>query len=409
MGAPFDFRPGDVVAGHRIKRAVGRGGSASVYQAVSPKGFGEVALKIMHEHDPSGNGRARFAREAALLHKLEHPHIVRLFDYGFTEAELPFLALELLRGRSLYAAIHRRGAFEPDTAARITLQMLSALGAAHDVGIIHRDIKPGNIYLCSDDGEDARLLDLGLAKALEGDGVEIDTITGTGYRLGTPRYMSPEMARADKVGPQGDLYSLGLVFAEMLAGVPVVKSNVQIDVLVAHASKEPLPLEAAVRDSGFAGVIERALSKDESVRYRTALQMYEDLRAVLTRRQTIAGSLPPTPSLEERAKAIAARLEAHGGADLEATAVADPEDPALLRTMLMHPGDGIDEPPPVTQRMARQDSGEAESPAAGPLDPRPFEAGPPAAGDSGPLRRGIGVVVAILVVVVAAIAWLLLP
>ncbi|MEQ9318439.1 MAG: serine/threonine-protein kinase, partial [Polyangiaceae bacterium] len=254
--APFDLRPGETVAGYTIDRAVGRGGSASVYRATHPSRSEQVAFKVMHEHDPSGVGRPRFAREAALLQKLDHPHVVQMLDYGFTEAGLPYIVFELLRGRSLFAAIKRFGAFDPSRAGRITLQLLSALGAAHQLGIIHRDIKPGNVYLCAGhDGDYAKLLDLGLAKALEGDGPETDTITGTGYRLGTPRYMSPEMARGQKVGAQGDLYAMGLILAEMLAGEPVVKGNVQVDVLMAHGSATPITVDRAVTESPFASVI----------------------------------------------------------------------------------------------------------------------------------------------------------
>jgi len=317
--APFDLRAGERVAGYTIDRAIGRGGSASVYRASHASLAEQVAFKVMHEHDPSGVGRPRFAREAALLKKLDHPHVVKMIDYGFTEAGLPYIVFELLRGRSLYAAIKRFGAFDPARAGRIALQLLEALGAAHEVGIIHRDIKPGNVYLCAGHDEDyAKLLDLGLAKALEGDGPETDTITGTGYRLGTPRYMSPEMARGQKVGAQGDLYALGLVLAEMISGEPVVKGNVQVDVLMAHGGPTPLSVDAEVAASPFANVIERALAKPLDVRYRTALQMHADIEAAL--------------AFHERALQVARMVgdyqRRQGTADLQPTLAL--EDPAEL-------------------------------------------------------------------------------
>jgi hypothetical protein len=298
--APFDIRVGETVAGFRVEKVIGRGGSANVYRA-APVGGGEsVALKIMHEHDPSGVGRKRFAREAALLKKLQHRHIVKMFDYGYIDAGLPYIVFELLHGRALKSAILRAGEFTNERVGRISLQLLDALEVAHNMGIIHRDIKPQNVFLRAGEEHDhALLLDLGLAKAMEGDGVETKTITGTGYRLGTPRYMSPEMARGDMAGAPGDLYAMALIMAEMIAGHPVVQAVAQIDVLLAHAGDEALPLPPQVRDSPFFGVIQRALAKDLKVRHRTALQMRADVQAA--------------HDLQTRAVAMAERLDAVGG------------------------------------------------------------------------------------------------
>lgn len=401
--APFDLRPGDQVAGYVIGRAVGRGGSASVYQATHPSFPGQVAFKVMHEHDPSGVGRPRFAREAALLHKLDHPHVVKMLDYGFTEAGLPYIVFELLRGRSLFAAIKRFGAFDPTRAGRIALQLLSALGAAHQLGIIHRDIKPGNVFLCAGHEDDhAKLLDLGLAKALEGEGPETDTITGTGYRLGTPRYMSPEMARGQKVGAQGDLYAMGLVLAEMLAGEPVVKGNVQVDVLMAHGSATPIAVDEAVRASPFAAVIERALAKDLDVRFRTAVQMHADVEAALT--------------YHERAVQIARMVGDYqlraGTADLQPTlALEDPNppsahaDPASSDTDEIPPDPALPvEDPPTTQRMSdREDLVHALEPGPS-AHPAPVGS---AAGSAARSRRvGAILVLLALAALVAILGWL---
>ena len=285
--APYDLSIGETVAGYRIDKLIGRGGSATVYEArkvepPDPRLAGSVAFKVMHEHDPSGIGKQRFAREAALSQKLEHPHVVRLLDYGYTDREWPFIVFELLRGLSLKAAIRQRGPFDVPTTARFTLEILAALAAAHELGIIHRDIKPANVFLHrTEQGEAVRVLDLGLAKALFGDGVEVQTLTGTGYRLGTPRYMSPEMARGQKVGLAGDLYAVALLMAEMITGQPVVRGQSQVELLLAHSEDTPLPLDEEVCRSPFHGVILRGLAKDVQVRYHTAMQMRADVEAAL--------------------------------------------------------------------------------------------------------------------------------
>ena len=369
-----------------------------MYRATHPSLPEEVAFKVMHEHDPSGVGRPRFAREAALLQKLDHPHVVKMLDYGFTEAGLPYIVFELLRGRSLFAAIKRFGAFDPTRAGRIALQLLDALGAAHQLGIVHRDIKPGNVYLCSGhDGDFAKLLDLGLAKALEGDGPETDTITGTGYRLGTPRYMSPEMARGQKVGAQGDLYALGLVLAEMLAGEPVVKGNIQVDVLMAHGSAAPIAVDEVVKASPFASVIARALAKDLAVRYRTAMQMHADVQAALT--------------YHERALQIARMVGDYqlqgGSADLQPTlALEEPAGPELAGSdtdeIPPEPDAGRVDDAPTTQRMpeVRDDGPTPERPAT------PLAPDEPAATPSPSRRTGVILVALAILALVGILGWL---
>ncbi len=274
-----DLRVGDRVQDYRIRRVLGRGGAGTVYEA--ERGGHEVALKIMHDHDPSGVGRKRFVREAALVQRLHHPHVIALLDFGYTEGGLPFLVFELYRGQSLKAQLRRAGPFPYGDAGAIVLQLLDAMIAAHAMGIIHRDIKPANIFLV--EGHErpfVKVLDFGLAKALEGEGPEIATITDTGYRLGTPRYMSPEMARGQRVGELGDVYALGLVFAEMLSGEPVVKAASQIDVLMAHAADAALPLDAPVSQSPFVSIIERAIAKTPAQR-PSAMAMRADVTHAL--------------------------------------------------------------------------------------------------------------------------------
>jgi serine/threonine-protein kinase len=283
VGDPFDYRPGEVVAGrYRVERPIGVGGSAAVYRARRLADDFEVALKVMHDTDASGVGRRRFEREAALVQRLRHPHVVEIFDFGHTEGDLPYIVFALLRGRSLKERIRREGPLEVHKTGIIALQVLDALVVAHDMGIIHRDIKPANLFMCTGEaGEMVKVLDFGLAKALFGDADLLQTLTRTGYRLGTPRYMSPEMARGETTGAPGDLYALALVIGEMLAGTPLIGGQSQAAVLMTHASQAPIAVPDVVGKSPFAQVIARGLAKSLKVRYRSALQMRADLESAM--------------------------------------------------------------------------------------------------------------------------------
>jgi serine/threonine-protein kinase len=350
------------VAGHRVERVVGRGGSATVYEATRAP-WGSVALKIMHENDPSGVTRQRFVREAGLVQRLVHPNVVRIFDFGHTEAGLPYITFELLRGQSLKSAL-RDGPMPAERVRRITLQVLDAIAAAHALGIIHRDIKPANVFLCEDaSGDRVSVLDFGLAKAVDGEIGESTPLTRTGHRLGTPRYMSPEMARAEPVGEPGDLYSLGLVMAELLTARPVVEAQAQLDMLLEHASDRPLPLADVVRSSTLGPTIERALAKSTAVRFRTAIQMRAQLEALApsaTAPSPDAADLVPTaifvpPAIPpERAAAFAALQAASASYPL-------PTAPgAAIAIVAPAPLPAAPAPPPVS----------APVPAAAPSAPR---------------------------------------
>ncbi len=318
------LRIGERIASYRIRRVLGRGGAGTVYEAETEGDGSIVALKVMHEQDPSGVGRKRFIREAALVKKLRHPHVVDIFSYGHTEHGPPYIAFELLTGNSLKTRLRRNGAYDVATAGKIMLQVLDALIAAHALGIIHRDVKPANIFICDGHADTyTKVLDFGLAKALEGEGDEVATITDTGYRLGTPRYMSPEMARGQRVGDAGDIYAMGLVLAEMLSAEPVVKGGSQIDVLMAHANEDALVLAPSIIASPFGEIIRIAIAKEPSDRFATASEMRSAVHKAL--------------SAHLRALHLAERL---GNVDPDEAATLMLEEPAgdpLMQTEEMEP------------------------------------------------------------------------
>ncbi|MEM9691575.1 MAG: protein kinase [Myxococcota bacterium] len=308
---------GQVLAGkYAVVDTVGVGGSATVYRVV-PQGRTEAyALKLMHTDHPDGDvERQRFAREAEMLRKLQHPNIVGLIDYGHTEDDRPFLVFPLLNGRPLKDKLKAEAPFPPSEAGRIAAEVLRALEKAHNLGVAHRDIKPENIFMSRDaSGETVQLLDFGLAKvALEQD----EALTRVGSVVGTPRYIAPEQARGEEVGPAADIYSLGLVLAEMVSGQPLVQGKNHVEIYVQQGSDKPHRLPPAVLDSPFASVIRRAVDKKPAVRYRLASQMLADVRSA-------------TERLSQRGPAVMPNLDVVEDDDeFEATAMLDPS--AMLR------------------------------------------------------------------------------
>jgi serine/threonine-protein kinase len=266
------------VAGrYRIEREIGRGGFGSVYRATELGVERPVALKLLREERPGTIERARFRREAELAKRLGHPNTVRLLDFGEDERGTPFIAYELLEGRSLAALLRAEGPIEPARAARIAAQMLKSLMEAHGLGIVHRDVKPANVFLCDFPGESefVKILDFGIARDVVS---PMTRLTETGVVLGTPRYMAPEQVRGDQPDPKMDLFAVGMTLAEMIEGRALYRGS-GMDVCLALLSDEAVPLGPRVLGSPLAPVIARALSKDPSSRYASAEEMLAALEA----------------------------------------------------------------------------------------------------------------------------------
>ncbi len=276
-----ELQPGEIVAEkYSIVEPIGVGGSATVYRARQIGMTREVALKVMHaEHPDSDNEKIRFAREAEFVMKLQHPHVVPLLDYGHTVDDVPFLVFALLHGRSLEQKVRADGSMPWAQTGRVAAQVLKALSKAHSLGVVHRDIKPANIFLCDGVlGEVAQVLDFGLAKMVK----EQDTdLTQAGALLGTPRYMAPEQVRGEKITHAADLYSFGLVMAEMLLGRPLVTGTKELDIYVAQGSDKPIFVPDEVLSTPYGNIIQRAVTKRVEVRYHMASQMLADVQAVL--------------------------------------------------------------------------------------------------------------------------------
>jgi serine/threonine protein kinase len=279
---PARLLPGSEVASYVVVSTLGVGGSGTVYKARKKDSETLVALKVMNdEHKGDDSERQRFEREAEVVKRLAHPHVVGLLDYGVDP--LPYLVFPLLEGRTLEQRIAKEGALGWGLSGKFSEQVLSALEVAHRMGIAHRDIKPANLFLCLENGvETIQILDFGTAKIVGDKKQEMD-VTRAGLLVGTPRYMAPEQVRMEELTPAADVYAFGLVMAEMMLGRPLVEGKSEFDIFVAQGSDNPHVLPEQILASPFATVIERAVAKPFEVRYRFASQMLADVRAVLAR------------------------------------------------------------------------------------------------------------------------------
>jgi tRNA A-37 threonylcarbamoyl transferase component Bud32/tetratricopeptide (TPR) repeat protein len=249
---------------YTIERVLGRGGMATVYLAADLKHERRVALKILHPDLAATIGPSRFLQEIRVTSRLQHPHILPVFDSGECAGQL-WYTMPFVEGESLRQRLTREKQLSVDAALRITRDVAEALGHAHRQGIVHRDIKPENILL---EGEQAVVADFGIARAVDAAGGE--RLTETGLALGTPAYMSPEQATGQReMDGRSDLYSLACVLYEMLAGEPPFTGLTPRAVLARH-SIDPVPRLRTVRPGAPARVeqvITKALAKVPADRY----------------------------------------------------------------------------------------------------------------------------------------------
>jgi tRNA A-37 threonylcarbamoyl transferase component Bud32 len=261
---------------YKLRALLGSGGMAEVYLAHDEVLDRDVALKLLKDQYASDEEFVeRFKREAQSAAALSHPNIVPIFDRGESEDGTYYITMEYLLSGTLKDHILQRGALPPQMATEVALQIAKALQAAHKKGIIHRDIKPRNI-LITDSGH-VKVADFGIARA-----AEATTISDVGDILGSVKYMSPEQAMGERVGPASDLYSLGVVLYEMLTGRVPFEIETPADVPVRHAGgPPPHPREVNPEvPEGTEALILRLLATNPEDRYGNAAELIEDLRRV---------------------------------------------------------------------------------------------------------------------------------
>ena len=274
-------RIGTVFAGYRIEALRGRGGMSVVYRAENPRLGNVVALKLLSpELAEDESFRERFVRESRTAASMAHPNIVPIYDAGDAEGVL-YIAMRYVEGPDLKALVKEPELLPPVRVLRIGGQVASALDAAHARGLIHRDVKPANILLeVGAEGEDhAYLADFGLTKHVDSH----SGITGSGQFVGTIDYMAPEQIEGREVDARADLYALGCVLYECLAGSPPYTRETEVAILWAHMRDEP-PMVSTIRPdlpTEIDDVLAKALAKDPDQRYESCGELVDDLRAAL--------------------------------------------------------------------------------------------------------------------------------
>jgi serine/threonine protein kinase len=267
---------------YRIRRKIGEGAMGIVYEAWDERLERPVAVKTLAEAHEGKEARSRLWREARSLARVNHPRVCQVFDV-LEDGDLLVLVLELLDGQSLADRL-RTGAITTEEALGIERQILEALQALHDLGIVHRDMKPSNVFLTR---HGVKLLDFGLARTtdtaltIDSDLTRTaDALTASGLIVGTPLYMAPEQAGGRSAGPASDIFSVGTILYEMLAGRRPFEGGSVVDVLYAVLHQNPPPLSGSREIEALDRVIRRAMAKRIEDRYASAREMLEALEPI---------------------------------------------------------------------------------------------------------------------------------
>jgi eukaryotic-like serine/threonine-protein kinase len=303
----FRMRPVDPFIGRdildgqfKILQKIGSGGMGSVYKAHQPAMNRMVGVKILHPKLANRKDLvSRFRREARAMSHLAHPNTTKVFLYGELDDGSLYIVMEFLAGKNLNQTVRAEGPFDVKRALPILIQVCGALDEAHKVGIIHRDMKPENIFLCQQAGlkDYAKVLDFGLAKVTEREMRPGSLIlTQEGMVFGTPEFMSPEQAQGAVLTPASDIYSLAVILYEALTGKLPYEAKSPLEYIQAHVAKKPIGLEERIPGKQFppllTTIMDRALAKKPEDRFQTAAEFALAMQAVLDGRT----ELPESPA-----------------------------------------------------------------------------------------------------------------
>ncbi|MEE8525675.1 MAG: protein kinase [Thermoanaerobaculia bacterium] len=268
-----------IVDRYRLDRVLGKGGIGAVYEAIDLRLDRPVAVKVLLGSVlDKVHVQLRFEREARVIAQLNHPNIVAVYDYGQTSVGNAFIVLELLQGTTLRSLMHRSGALTPERIAAWLDPVLEGLKAAHRLGVIHRDLKPGNVFIAEDEHgrREVKLLDFGIAK-VKSNGAETQNLTVPGVVLGTVGYMAPEQVLGTEVDERTDIYSIGVLVTEALLGQRPFQGRTPIEVMNS-IGRTTLELPAGnPAEAALSKILRRCLQRNPGERYRSIAKLQKVL------------------------------------------------------------------------------------------------------------------------------------
>lgn len=313
---------------YRTLATLGRGGMGEVFDTEHRMLKKRVVVKVLHaEYQGREDVRDRMRLEAQILAQLSHPNIVAVHDFGTTPAGRTYLVMERLWGETLRQRMKTAGAFPPREAVRIAIQALAGLQAAHTAGVIHRDVKLDNLFLCN--SGQVKLIDFGVIKFRGAEGAPRPLIVPTldGVAIGTPRFFAPEQARGKPIDHRADIYAMGHVLFVLLAGRgPYDHCETLVELAKAHVFREAPQVSTFATQAiapGLDAIVAKAIAKDPEARYQTAQAFAEALA-------TVALAAPPPPKRSAPAAPSRGGSSSHRAA---ATLLEPPADDSAPTTL----------------------------------------------------------------------------
>lgn len=355
----------NILAGKfRLKREIAKGAMGRVFLADQIALKREVAVKVLVPKFGGPDFDKRFMQEARAVASLSHPNIVVVHDYGKVNNNLLFMAMEYLRGPTLSQMVREKGPVSVGRACNIVLQIARALRAAHKAGMIHRDLKPGNVIVLHDDdeGDQVKVLDFGLAKMLSTTQDEVAEeeddafATREGLMLGTPRYMAPEQITAKTVDERTDIYSLGAVFYHMVAGVPPFTGDNDVEILHAQLKSKPKPIaELPGRENFPASIqafIDRCMAHKKADRYASVKELIRALKGIVADAMAdpqVRELFVTDGESEQTANQLLSVSAGYGSSSTSKVAIAEPGSTSTSRAAIAPDSDekSVSEPSPV--------------------------------------------------------------
>lgn len=287
--AGAELLPGTIINDtYKVVSLIGRGGMGAVYRVHQEMLGKDFAIKVLDLQQTTDVAVRRFQQEARTASQLQHPNLVEVHDFGMFGDDQPFLVMDLVEGVSLSEVLKKKGSLPFEFVVGMCIQLCFGLMYAHEKGVVHRDIKPGNIMLLHPDEQSregtVKIVDFGIAKLVQSESGEIQTLTKTGEIFGSPLYMSPEQCKGDPVDKRSDIYSLGCVIFECLTGSPPFFGDTAMSTMMKRLSEPPVTLKEGSLGRDFPQGLENAVRKmlaiEPNDRYQDLGAVVKDLMAI---------------------------------------------------------------------------------------------------------------------------------